>query len=65
MSFAQYLTIGQTVPYNYLIDTIENFLEEDNITSEDIIEAANEAKKKLQKYYPTADGLVYVIGTSK
>jgi hypothetical protein len=66
MSFAQYPIIGQTVPvYNYLIDTIEDFLEKDNIISEDIIEAANEAKKKLQEYYPTADGLVYVIGTSK
>ena len=49
MSFAQYPTIGQTVPvYNYLIDTIEDFLEEDNIISEDIIEAANEAKKNCK-----------------
>ena len=44
---------------------IEDFLEEKvNSTSEDIINAVNNAKNKLQKYYPSSDGLVYVIATS-
>jgi len=66
MSNAQFPTLGQSVPvYNYLIDMIEDFLEEKvNSTSEDIINAVNNAKNKLQKYYPSSDGLVYVIATS-
>lgn len=68
MSFAQYPTLSQSVPvYNYLIDIIEDFIDE-KINSEsqsrDIIDAANNAKNKLQQYYPTSDGLVYVIATS-
>ncbi|GBC25678.2 zinc finger BED domain-containing protein RICESLEEPER 2-like [Rhizophagus irregularis DAOM 181602=DAOM 197198] len=56
-------TLGQTVPiYNYLIDNIEDFLEEAT-RSDDIINAANNAKNKLQQYYPSSDGLVYVIAT--
>ena len=66
MSNAQFFTLVQSVPvYNYLIDMIEDFLEEKvNSTSEDIINAVNNAKNKLQKYYPSSDGLVYVIATS-
>jgi len=66
MSNAQFPTLGQSVPvYNYLIDMIEDFLEEKvNSTSKDIINAVNNAKNKLQKYYPSSDGLVYVIATS-
>ena len=66
MSNAKFPTLGQSVPiYNYLIDMIEDFLEEKvNSTSEDIINAVNNAKNKLQKYYPSSDGLVYVIATS-
>ena len=50
MSFAQFPTLGQTVPvYNYLIDTIEDFLDEKtNTKSDDVINAANNAKNKLQ-----------------
>ena len=58
-------TFGQTVPiYNYLIDNIEDFLEETNTKSNDVINAANDAKSKLQQYYPSSDKLVYVITTS-
>lgn len=66
MSNAQFPTLGQSVPiYNYLIDMIEDFLEKEaNSTSQDIINAVNNAKDKLQKYYPSSDGLVYVIATS-
>lgn len=65
MSNAQFPTLGQSVPvYNYLIDMIEDFIEKVNLTSEDIINAADNAKYKLQKYYPSSDGLVYVIATS-
>ena len=63
MSTSQYPTLGQSVPiYNYLIDIIDDFLEKP--WSNDIIQAANKAKEKLQQYYPTSDGLVYVIETS-
>lgn len=66
MSIAQYPTLGQSVPvYNYLIDIIEDFLDKRvDSESQNIINAANNAKKKLQQYYPTSDGLVYVIATS-
>jgi hypothetical protein len=65
MSSEKSPTLGQTVPiYNYLIDNIEDFLEETNTKSDDIIDAANSAKYKLQQYYPSSDGLVYVIATS-
>ncbi|GBB95627.1 hypothetical protein RclHR1_02580010 [Rhizophagus clarus] len=57
-------TLGQTVPiYNYLIDNIEDFLEETNTKSNDVINAANDAKSKLQQYYLSSDRLVYVIAT--
>ncbi len=65
MSFAQFPTLGQSVPiYNYLIDKIEDFLDDENTKSNDVIIAANSAKAKLQQYYPSSDGLVYVIATS-
>jgi len=65
MSSEKLLTLGQTVPvYNYLIDNIEDFLDEIHTKSEDVINAANSAKNKLQQYYPSSDGLVYVISTS-
>lgn len=67
MSFAQFPTLGQSVPvYNYLIDMIEDFLDKQvDPQSENLINAANSAKSKLLQYYPTSDGLVYVIATSK
>ena len=65
MSCAQFPTLGQSVPiYNYLIDNIEDFLEE-STRSEDVVNVANNAKEKLQYYYPSSDGLVYVIAISK
>ena len=65
MNFASFPTLGQSVPiYNFLIDKIEDFLEESNTISDDIIYAAGKAKDKLQQYYPSSDGLVYVIATS-
>ena len=66
MSFEKYPTLNQSVLiYNYLIDKIEDFLDEKvNSNSENIINAANSAKNKLQKYYPSSDGLVYIIATS-
>jgi hypothetical protein len=64
MSIAKYPTIGMAVPtYSYLLDIIDEFLE-DNNKSDKIKHATKRAKDKLQVYYPTADGLVYVIGTS-
>jgi hypothetical protein len=64
MSKTAYPTLGSSVPvYNYLIDNIEDFLDEEQRLN-DIVIAANRAKDKIQKYYPTSDGLVYVIATS-
>ncbi|CAB4437317.1 unnamed protein product [Rhizophagus irregularis] len=65
MSSSYFPTLGQTVPiYNYLIDKIEDFLDEETDTKlEDVVNAANNAKNKLQQYYPSSDGLVYIIAT--
>ncbi|CAB4444468.1 unnamed protein product [Rhizophagus irregularis] len=64
MSSEKSPTLGQTVPiYNYLIDNIEDFLEKAEVKSEDVKNAANNAKYKLQQYYSSSDGLVYVIAT--
>ena len=57
-------TLNYTVPiYNYLIDVIEDFIEKKN-PSYNIVTAANNAKNKLLRYYPTSDGLVYIISIS-
>jgi len=64
MSEGHHPTLNYTVPiYNYLIDIIEDFIEE-RIPSYNIITAANNAKSKLLQYYPTSDGLVYIISIS-
>lgn len=64
MSVAYHPTLNQTVPiYNYLIDAIEDFIDEQN-PSQNVISAANNAKSKLLQYYPSSDGLVYIISTS-
>jgi hypothetical protein len=64
MSEANHPTLCQTIPiYNYLIDIIEDFIDQKN-PSEDVVVAANSAKDKLLQYYPTSDGLVYIISTS-
>lgn len=49
--------------YSYLLDIIEDFIN-DFSKSFNIKNAAIKAKRKLEEYYPTTDGLVYIIGTS-
>jgi len=49
--------------YSYILDIIDEFLGNSS-NSSDLKNAARQAKTKLEQYYPTADGLVYVIGTS-
>ncbi|CAG8852402.1 43355_t:CDS:2, partial [Gigaspora margarita] len=57
---SSYPTLSYTIPiYNYLIDLIEKFLKEESYSS-DIINAIDKAKLKLQKYYPTTNGLAYI-----
>jgi hypothetical protein len=64
MSEANHPTLCQTIPiYNYLLDIIEDFIDQKK-PSEDVVIAANNAKEKLLRYYPTSDGLVYIISTS-
>jgi hypothetical protein len=64
MSEANHPTLCQTIPiYNYLIDIIEDFIDQKN-PSEDVITAANNAKNKLLQYYPTSDGIIYIVSTS-
>lgn len=64
MSEANHPTLCQTIPiYNYLIDIIEDFIDQKN-PLEDVVVAANSAKDKLLQYYPISDGLVYIISTS-
>jgi hypothetical protein len=43
---------------------IEKFLNKDSY-SNDIITAISKAKNKLHKYFPTTNGLGYIISTSK
>lgn len=63
MSFEKTPTLSQTIPiYNYLIDKIEDFIDQE--VSLDLENAAKSAKEKLLKYYPSSDGLVYIIATS-
>ncbi|KAF0534278.1 zinc finger bed domain-containing protein ricesleeper 2-like [Gigaspora margarita] len=60
ISASSYPTLSYTIPiYNYLIDLIEKFLKEESY-SNDIINAIDKAKLKLQKYYPTTNGLAYI-----
>lgn len=64
MSTSKFPTLGQTVPvYNYLFDHIEEFQKGKNL-SVDINNAISNALQKLNDYYPTSDGLVYIIATS-
>ncbi|CAB5384125.1 unnamed protein product [Rhizophagus irregularis] len=65
MSEANHPTLCQTIPiYNYLLDIIEDFIDQKK-PSEDVVIAANNAKEKLLRYYPTSDGLVYIISTTQ
>lgn len=64
MSTSKFPTLGQTVPvYNYLFDNIEEF-QQNNELSTDINDAINLSIQKLDDYYPTSDGLVYIVATS-
>ncbi|CAG8848217.1 17511_t:CDS:2, partial [Gigaspora margarita] len=61
ISASNYPTLNYSIPiYNYLLNMIENFLNEDSYSS-DIITAISKAKNKLYKYFPTTNGLVYII----
>jgi hypothetical protein len=63
MSIEKHPTIGMAVPtYSYLIDILEDFID-DPLKSFNIKNGVIKAKKKLEEYYPTTDGLVYIIGT--
>jgi len=63
MSIEKHPTIGMAVPtYSYLLDIIDGFID-DSSKSPNIKNAALKAKRKLEEYYPTTDGLVYIIGT--
>lgn len=63
MSIEKHPTIGMAVPtYSYLLDIIDDFID-DSSKSFNIKNAAVKAKKKLEEYYPTTNGLVYIIGT--
>ncbi|CAG8795109.1 12942_t:CDS:2, partial [Racocetra persica] len=63
ISASFYQTLSYTISiYNYLLDLIEKFLKKESYSNK-IINAINKAKLKLQKYYPTTNGLVYIIST--
>jgi hypothetical protein len=64
MSISKFPTLGQTVPiYNFLFDNIEEYQKNKNLPV-DINDAISNALQKLDDYYPTSDGLVYIIATS-
>jgi hypothetical protein len=64
MSTTKLPTLSQTVPvYDYLFETIKEFQIKNNLSS-GIDEATNFALQKLEDYYSTSDGLVYIIATS-
>ena len=60
----KYSTLSFSVPvYNYLLDKIEDELE--NNENKTIKKVCKLAEKKIKSYYPTTDGDVYIIATSK
>ncbi|CAG8836496.1 16450_t:CDS:1, partial [Cetraspora pellucida] len=64
ISASFYPTLSYTIPiYNYLLDLIKKFLEKESYFNE-IINAINKTKLKLQKYYLTTNRLVYIISTN-
>ncbi|CAG8821137.1 13207_t:CDS:1, partial [Cetraspora pellucida] len=63
ISASFYPTFSYTISiYNYLLDLIKKFLEKESYSNE-IINAINKVKLKLQKYYPTTNRLIYIIST--
>ena len=61
----KFITLFATVPiYNFLIDKLEDKVEDQNITTIEKI-AIEAAIKKLKKYYSLTGTSVYLISTSK
>ncbi|CAB4431869.1 unnamed protein product [Rhizophagus irregularis] len=59
-----YPTLAFTIPaYNYLLDKIEDIIDNNNIRIE-IKNAATAAKNKIEEYYPTTGGHIYIIATA-
>ena len=57
------LTLAYSIPvYNYLLDKIEDTIDDITIKSE-IKEAAEAAKNKIKEYYPYTNGNAYIIIT--
>jgi hypothetical protein len=50
--------------YNYLLDKIEDYIDDDNFETY-IKEAANIGANKIKEYYSITSGYVYIIATSK
>lgn len=60
-----YPTLAFTIPaYNYILDKIEDVIDNEN-TRIEIKNAANAAKSKIQEYYPTTGGHIYIIATGQ
>lgn len=58
-----YPTLAFTIPaYNYLLDKIEDIIDNEDIRDE-IKNAATVAKNKIEEYYPTTGGHIYIIAT--
>ncbi|CAB5382552.1 unnamed protein product [Rhizophagus irregularis] len=59
-----YPTLAFTIPaYNYLLNKIEDIIDNNNIRIE-IKNAATAAKNKIEEYYPTTGGHIYIIATA-
>ncbi|GBC32327.2 zinc finger BED domain-containing protein RICESLEEPER 2-like [Rhizophagus irregularis DAOM 181602=DAOM 197198] len=59
-----YPTLAFTIPaYNYLLDKIEDIIDNNNIRIE-IKNATTAAKNKIEEYYPTTGGHIYIIATA-
>ena len=60
-----YPTLSYSVPvYNYLIDKLEDTINNDNSRTE-IKNSAKLARDKILEYYPLTDGHIYVIATGQ
>ncbi|CAB5384577.1 unnamed protein product [Rhizophagus irregularis] len=58
-----YPTLAFTIPaYNYLLDKIEDIIDNNNIRIE-IKNVATAAKNKIEEYYPITGGHIYIIAT--
>lgn len=60
-----YPTLAFSIPvFNFLLDKIEDTIDNSN-TKPNIKNAAEAAAEKVKEYYPTTDGRIYIIATSK